>query len=51
MAAINPGTLVPQTEEDITGIRWFEPDKLDEVLSNTFPLVADLLKENLSAQA
>lgn len=51
MAAINPGTLVPQTEEDITGIRWFEPDKLDEVFSNTFPLVADLLKENLSAQA
>ncbi len=51
MAAINPDKLVPQTEEDITDIRWFEADKLEEIYTNTFPLVANLLKETLFPQA
>lgn len=44
MVAIKAGPLHPQTEEDITDIRWFEPDNLNEVLSNTYPLVAELVK-------
>lgn len=47
MTAINSDKLVPQVEEDITDIRWFEADKLEEVYANTFPLVANLLKEYL----
>jgi len=46
MAAINSEPLIPQADEDITDIRWFEPDKLDEVFANTYPLVANLVKEN-----
>jgi len=44
MVAIKAGPLHPQTEEDITDIRWVEPDNLNEVLSNTYPLVAELVK-------
>lgn len=44
MVAIKAAPLHPQIEEDITDIRWFEPDNLNEVLSNTYPLVAELVK-------
>ena len=36
--------LTPQTEEDINEIRWIKPDKLNEVLSNTFPSIIDVVK-------
>ena len=36
--------LTPQTEEDITEARWFNPDKLDEVKANTYPAILDVLE-------
>jgi len=34
---------VPQTEEDITEVRWFAPEDFGEVRENTYPLIAGLL--------
>ena len=28
--------LAPQTEEEITEVKWFKPEEVDEVLENTF---------------
>ncbi len=36
--------LVPQTSEDIHDIMWVAPDKLDTVLSNTYPSVKEVMK-------
>ncbi|HNW70717.1 MAG TPA: NUDIX domain-containing protein [Bacteroidales bacterium] len=44
MAAVRSEPLKPQAEEDITDIRWFEPDELDEVFENTYTLVRRLLE-------
>jgi 8-oxo-dGTP pyrophosphatase MutT (NUDIX family) len=33
----------PQLEEQITEIRWVSPDSMQEVLSNTYPLIKDVL--------
>jgi len=38
------GKLVPQTEEDITEIRWVKKKELQEVLKNTFPSIIDVIK-------
>ena len=35
--------LVPQTVEDITALKWVAPQNLEEVLSNTYPSVKDIL--------
>jgi len=35
--------LVPQIAEDITEIKWIAAEKLDEILSNTYPSVKDIL--------
>jgi len=43
MAAVKSEPLKPQTEEDITDIRWFKPDELDEVFKNTYTLIHRLL--------
>lgn len=43
MAAIKSEPLKPQAEEDITDIRWFEPDALEEVYKNTYTLIRRLL--------
>ncbi len=37
-------TLIPQTEEDITEIRWIGSENLNLVLQNTYPAIADVLK-------
>lgn len=34
----------PQTEEDITEIRWFEPGSLKEITENTYKSVLDVMK-------
>jgi len=34
---------VPETEEDITDIRWFNPSELKAILSDTYPAVLDVL--------
>ena len=35
--------LVPQTDEDITEIRWIKKPELKKYLSNTFPSIAEIL--------
>lgn len=35
--------LVPQAVEDITALKWVAPQNLEEVLSNTYPSVKDIL--------
>ena len=35
--------LKPQVEEQITAIRWVNPGSMQEVLSNTYPLIRDVL--------
>lgn len=37
---------VPQSEEDITEVRWFYPADLSIVTQNTFPSIIDILKKN-----
>jgi ADP-ribose pyrophosphatase YjhB (NUDIX family) len=37
--------LKPQTEEDITELRWFSWTELDEVRSNTYQSILDVLEE------
>lgn len=39
---------VPQTEEDITEIRWFAADELNEVVAQTYGSIADLLRRYLA---
>lgn len=48
MEVPNGQKLVPQLEEDITEIKWIKPSRLNEVRSNTFKSVADLLDEFVS---
>jgi hypothetical protein len=37
--------LIPQTEEDITEVIWVKKEDLQKYLSNTFPTIAEVLKE------
>jgi|SRR5690554_1664952 len=37
------GQLDPQTEEDITEVRWVNPKQMEEQLSNTYPSIRALL--------
>ena len=37
------GKLIPQTEEDITEIRWVKKEELYMVKANTYPAIMDLL--------
>lgn len=39
--------LIPQTEEEITDARWLSPDNLQEVKTNTYPLILDLIIEKI----
>lgn len=41
-------TPVPQTEEDITGIRWFAEDQLEEVYQSTYGNIKQLLMNYLA---
>jgi ADP-ribose pyrophosphatase YjhB (NUDIX family) len=36
--------LIPQTEEDITELKWIEPSDLKMVQQNTYPGILDVLK-------
>ncbi|MEO6722914.1 MAG: NUDIX domain-containing protein [Ferruginibacter sp.] len=38
-------TLVAQTEEDITAIKWVNAENIEEQLANTYPSIKDILKE------
>jgi len=35
--------LVPQTEEDITGVKWFEPVHLGEVINSTYASLKEII--------
>jgi 8-oxo-dGTP pyrophosphatase MutT (NUDIX family) len=38
------GDLIPQTEENITEVKWLDTNKIDsEVLKNTYPSIAELI--------
>lgn len=37
--------LTPQTEEDITEVRWVYPKQMEEQLKNTYPSISGLLEE------
>lgn len=43
MKVSGPQNLVPQTEEDITSIKWLSPAMLDEVKNNTYPSIKEVL--------
>lgn len=47
MKASNNEKLTPQTEEDISEIRWVGETELPPLLKNTFPSIADVLKAGL----
>jgi 8-oxo-dGTP pyrophosphatase MutT (NUDIX family) len=36
--------LVPQVEEDITVVRWFDPSELKIALANTYPTISDVMR-------
>ena len=37
-------SLIPQTEEDISELKWMEPADFKNALQNTYPLIIDVLK-------
>ncbi|MDP3180639.1 MAG: NUDIX domain-containing protein [Bacteroidota bacterium] len=41
--------LVPEREEDIEEVRWFTPAEFDQVLTNTYSSLRDLLAKTMSA--
>ncbi|MBK8845321.1 MAG: NUDIX domain-containing protein [Bacteroidetes bacterium] len=41
-------TLTPQLDEDISLIRWFGENELDELYANTYSSISDLIKKNQS---
>jgi len=45
MAVSGKPKLIPQAEEDITEACWLSKNQLDEVQSNSYPLILDLIKE------
>ncbi|MEY3678105.1 MAG: hypothetical protein RI924_246, partial [Bacteroidota bacterium] len=47
MSVADVPELIPQTEEEITDARWLSPDNLQEVKANTYPLILDLITENI----
>lgn len=44
MRAPQGQALQPQTEEQITEIKWVKRNELDEYMSNTYPLIKDVIK-------
>lgn len=50
MKAAGVQHLVPQLEEDITSIKWLQPDHLAEVVQNTYPSIKEVLSRAGSAK-
>jgi 8-oxo-dGTP pyrophosphatase MutT (NUDIX family) len=44
MTTISHQSLVPQTEEDITDLRWIAPADFEIVLRNTYPAIVEVLR-------
>lgn len=47
MTCLDDMDMKPQIEEDITEIRWFEIDKLEDVWQNTYPAISFTLQQFL----
>jgi 8-oxo-dGTP pyrophosphatase MutT (NUDIX family) len=47
MSCSSNQSLTPQTEEDITAIKWVDEKKLKEVFQNTYPSIKDILTKVL----
>ena len=43
MSSTSTEILIPQTEEDITEIKWVNKTELDELLKNTFPNIVQII--------
>lgn len=37
--------LIPQTQENITAVKWFKPEKLEKPLSNTYAAIAEVIDQ------
>ena len=48
MTADSSQSLIPQTEEDISEIKWVSAEDLPKCLQNSYAAINDLLKENLN---
>jgi 8-oxo-dGTP pyrophosphatase MutT (NUDIX family) len=44
MSTTSHQLLVPQTEEDITDLRWIAPANFEIVLRNTYPAIVEVLR-------
>jgi ADP-ribose pyrophosphatase YjhB (NUDIX family) len=44
MSHLAPEKLKPQTEEDITGIKWVNPGCFEEILENTYPNLEQIIR-------
>ena len=42
-------TLVPQTEEDITHLKWIKPQDINEPLGNTYASIKDIVERFLAS--
>lgn len=42
--------LAPQTEEDITELKWVMPDEVDAIFQKTYPMIPELYAEAQSSQ-
>lgn len=42
--------LAPQTEEDITELRWVMPDEVDHIFLKTYPMIPELYAKAQSSQ-
>jgi 8-oxo-dGTP pyrophosphatase MutT (NUDIX family) len=53
MRAPQGQSLQPQTEEQITEIKWAKRNELDKYMANTYPLIKDVVKaaDNIDLQA
>ena len=45
MEAFGNQQLIPQTEEDIEQMAWLSPDKWEQVFTNTFPAIRQILAQ------
>jgi hypothetical protein len=44
MSTTSHQPLIPQTEEDITELRWIAPTDFEIVLRNTYPAIVEVLR-------
>lgn len=51
MQAASTETLIPQTEEDITEIKWVEKTELDELLKNTYFNIKQIIFVEMEREA